>query len=112
MRVLLLILAVLTVTTANATPIEKGIAKCSAIKDDLARLECFDQLAIKNNLQGKQLQPVKIEDKGKWRIQTQVNPVDDSKTSPLSSRQILEKVSMAMKSTSLSDAKATKQKCI
>ena len=80
MRVLLLILAVLTVTTANATPIEKDIAKCSAIKGDLARLKCFDQLAMENNLQGKQLQPTNIENKDKWHIQTQVNPVDDSKT--------------------------------
>lgn len=58
----------------------KEYAKCAVIKGDLARLECFDNLAQKKNLDGLQAQPTSIAGKGKWKVSVDVNPIDDSKT--------------------------------
>ena len=59
---------------------DKEYAKCAVIDGDLARLECFDNLAKKKNLDGRQVQPTSIEGKGKWKVSVDVNPIDDSKT--------------------------------
>jgi len=59
---------------------EKEYAKCAVIDGDLARLECFDNLAKQNNLDGRQAQPTSIKGKGKWQVVVDVNPIDDSKT--------------------------------
>ncbi len=59
---------------------EKEFAKCAIENGDLARLECFDNLARVKNLDGRQIQPTAIEGKGKWRVSVDVNPIDDSKT--------------------------------
>jgi type VI secretion system protein VasI len=63
-----------------ATIDDKEYAKCAIIEGDLARLECFDNLAEKKNLDGRQAQPTSIEGKGKWNVSVDVNPIDDSKT--------------------------------
>ncbi len=59
---------------------DKEYAKCAVIEGDLARLECFDNLAQEKNLDGRQLQPTSIAGKGKWNVSVDVNPIDDSKT--------------------------------
>jgi type VI secretion system protein VasI len=59
---------------------DKEYAKCAVIDGDLARLECFDNLAKKKNLDGRQVQPTTIAGKGKWKVSVDVNPIDDSKT--------------------------------
>lgn len=68
-----------SIGTANAID-NKVFAKCAIVKGDLARLECYDKLAKKNNLDGRQLKPTSIKDKGKWNVSVDVNPIDDSKT--------------------------------
>lgn len=59
---------------------EKEYAKCAVIEGDLSRLECFDNLAKTKKLDGRQVQPTSIEGKGKWEVNVDVNPIDDSKT--------------------------------
>ena len=59
---------------------DKEIAKCAAVKGELARLDCFDGLAKDNNLFGKQMQQSSTNGKGQWLVNTQINPVDDSNT--------------------------------
>lgn len=58
----------------------KDIAKCAVIEGDLARLECFDGIAKQHKLNGPQSQPVDASNNGKWKVEIDVNPVDDSKT--------------------------------
>lgn len=59
---------------------EGEYAKCAIVKGDLSRLECFDNLAKDKNLNGKQIKPIAITEKGKWNVSIDVNPIDDSKT--------------------------------
>lgn len=67
-------------TQAHSAIDDKDYAKCAVIDGDLARLECFDNLAKENKLDGRQVQPTSIAGKGKWEVSVDVNPVDDSKT--------------------------------
>jgi type VI secretion system protein VasI len=69
----------LSIGTANAIE-NKAFAKCAIVDGDLARLECYDKLAENNNLDGRQVKPISIEDKGKWDVSVDVNPIDDSQT--------------------------------
>jgi type VI secretion system protein VasI len=55
-------------------------ARCVAIKSDLERLACFDSLAEEKNLNGMQSLPTVISDKGKWNVEENTDPIDDSKT--------------------------------
>jgi type VI secretion system protein VasI len=59
---------------------DKEYAKCAVIEGDLARLECFDNLAQTKNLNGRQVQSAPITGKGQWKVSVDVNPIDDSKT--------------------------------
>lgn len=47
---------------------------------DLSRLECYDNLAQRYGLQGPQVQPVDVSGNGKWAVNVETNPIDDSKT--------------------------------
>lgn len=78
--VIFLAISLLSISSAYANTLNKEIAKCAIIEGDLARLECFDNIAKENNLDGKQPQPVEISEKGKWDVDINVNPIDDSKT--------------------------------
>jgi type VI secretion system protein VasI len=75
-----LAISLLFTTNSYAAIDEKEYAKCAFIEGDLARLECFDNLAKVKKLDGRQVQPTSIAGKGKWQVSVDVNPVDDSKT--------------------------------
>lgn len=78
---LLALTATLTISTHLQAKIDdKEYAKCAVIDGDLSRLECFDNLATEKNLDGRQVQPTSIENKGSWDVSIDVNPIDDSKT--------------------------------
>jgi len=66
--------------TAYAAPTDKEIAVCAAVEGELARLECYDNLAQRHGLQGPQAQPVNLTGHGKWVVDVKTNPIDDSKT--------------------------------
>jgi len=68
------------VNLANAAVSDKAYAKCAVVKGDLARLECFDNLAKAKKLDGRQIRPTSIKGKGKWNVTVDTNPIDDSKT--------------------------------
>lgn len=72
--------SLLLATNSNAALNEKDYAKCAIVEGDLARLECFDNLAASKNLNGRQVKPTSIAGKGKWSVSLDVNPIDDSKT--------------------------------
>jgi type VI secretion system protein VasI len=67
---------------ANAAPedMAKSIATCASIKGDLARLECYDQLARARGLSEAKNLPVPTSGTGKWHVTAMQNPVDDTKT--------------------------------
>lgn len=59
---------------------DSEFAGCAVVKGDLARLECFDSLAVEKNLDGRQTIPTDIDGKGKWNVGVDTNPIDDSRT--------------------------------
>ena len=79
-KVIFFVMVLFLTLNAYAVIDEKEIAKCATVAGDLARLECFDNLAKAKNLDGRQVQPTTIEGKGKWRVSVDINPIDDSKT--------------------------------
>lgn len=75
----------LTLLFLNPAPdqqkdISKEIARCATLKGDLERLECYDALARSLGLDKPQTLPTSVEGIGKWEIQEEINPIDDSKT--------------------------------
>ena len=78
-RKLLVALSIVPVSVAHAS-IEQDVARCATELGDLARLECFDQMAKSRGLSGPQSQPTNVSGTGKWQISAEINPVDDSKT--------------------------------
>ena len=80
-RKIILMTAILVFSVKSYAVIDdKEYAKCAIIEGDLARLECFDNLADKKNLDSRQVQPTSISGKGKCNVSVDVNPIDDSKT--------------------------------
>ena len=71
---------ILLTSTANAAIDEAAEAKCSQVKGDLARLECYDTLAKKLNVGKKTSSTPQSVGTGKWEVEVETNPVDDSKT--------------------------------
>lgn len=64
----------------TAADLSKEVAECAAIQGDLARLECYDNLAAANGLSGPQVKSPPITGKGKWNVEIETNPIDDSRT--------------------------------
>lgn len=56
------------------------IAVCAAMKGDLDRLECYDELARDNDLNAPQPMETNVEGVGAWSVDVRVNPIDDSRT--------------------------------
>ena len=79
-RVIAFALATGLTATAHAAPTDKEIAACAIVEGDLSRLECYDTLAQRYGLQGPQAQPVDASGSGKWSVDIETNPIDDSKT--------------------------------
>lgn len=72
----------------KATSIDKelrqGLGKCTAIKSDLSRLDCFDGLARSSGLIEHTMLQESDNRTGNWRSNVTTNPLDDSKTVTLS----------------------------
>jgi Type VI secretion system VasI, EvfG, VC_A0118 len=64
--------------TAYAVELKKEIAKCATVEGELARLNCYDKLADTIGVSKKKLTNQKKT--GKWVIDVEKNPIDDSKT--------------------------------
>lgn len=79
-KLIFLVVSLFLASYSYAAIDEKEYAKCAVIEGDLARLECFDNLAKAKNLDGRQAQPTSIAGKGKWQVSVDINPIDDSKT--------------------------------
>jgi len=77
-----LTLAVFAVS-ANAAGVEKDLAICASVDGDLRRLECYDGIAKRLNLDGPQSQPTNVSGTGKWLVSVKKNPIDDSSTTTL-----------------------------
>jgi type VI secretion system protein VasI len=69
-----------TVVLAQDKP---DIAKCAAEQDSVKRLECFDALAKRLEVADAKLTTQVF---SKWRVNTRISPLDDSKTVVLSIR--------------------------
>jgi type VI secretion system protein VasI len=76
----LILLLTLICVTGNALEIKKEIAKCSSMKGDLTRLECYDSIAKNIGVDRPKVKSPKVVDSGKWNFQTETNPIDDTKT--------------------------------
>lgn len=77
---MLLAFVLVFASITHGADLDKELAKCSAIKGDLERLECFDKLTKERGLSGPIILPTPGAQKGKWQVQSKVNPIDDSKT--------------------------------
>lgn len=76
MKVLLLIAIISLGLMAD---IKKEISVCSEKIGELKRLDCYDSIAKKYKLV-KEIKPQRIMGSGKWRVDTEINPLNDTKS--------------------------------
>lgn len=65
-------------SNAESSGIKKEIAMAAAIENSVRRLAAYDEIAVKHGLAPRS--EVLEESEGKWRITTDVSPIDDSKS--------------------------------
>lgn len=63
-----------------AQPLQEQIAKCSVVVGNLERLDCYDQLARRNQSVRPQAKEAIPDGVGKWKIRDSRNPLDDTRT--------------------------------
>jgi hypothetical protein len=79
MKHLLLVLPIIALcNTAFAIEFKSEIAKCASVEGELARLDCYDKLANTAGVNKKK--SVNQKKFGKWTLEVNKNPIDDSKT--------------------------------
>lgn len=69
----ILLVIVAAVSVVASTELEKEIARCATIDEDLERLECYDRLAL-----GLDRAQAAVEETGKWHVSVETTPVDDT----------------------------------
>jgi len=69
-------LALLTQGGALAASDPKELARCAALKNDVVRLACFDEIAKSAGVAAPKVE--KSLTPGKWVVRTEVSPLDDS----------------------------------
>lgn len=77
------VIVVLVIVFANpvwSAVSAKQLARCAAIMGDLSRLECYDNFVKLQKLAGREGQQADKDGTGKWKLQMDTNPVDDTKT--------------------------------
>lgn len=77
-------ITVLTITVAFSMSLyaaidDKEYTHCAVIKNDVARLDCFDNLAKSKALDGRQAEATPIVGKRNWKVTVDINPIDGSK---------------------------------
>ena len=72
------IVLILTPVQVHAS-LEKELSRCAIIEGELKRLDCYDSAAKRHKLTPKKI-TTNGNDNGKWHIQEQINPVDDTNT--------------------------------
>lgn len=80
MNKVILFIGLLILNNTYADIPKSEFAECSSKKGDLDKIECFDNLANKYNLNGVQTSKKEIQDSGKWNVSIDTNPIDDTKT--------------------------------
>lgn len=80
MNKVILFIGLLIFNNTYADIPKSEFAECSSKKGDLDKIECFDNLANKYNLNGVQTSKKEIQDSGKWNVSIDTNPIDDTKT--------------------------------
>ena len=80
-RKLLVALSIVQVSIAHAS-IEQDVARCATVLGDLARLECFDQMAKSRGLSGPQSQPTNVSGTGNGKFLQRSIPLMTQKPSP------------------------------
>jgi type VI secretion system protein VasI len=79
-RILSLLITMMFSSSTIAQIADTDIAKCAAVKGDLERLSCYDEIAKINNLTSPQTQTTNEPSNSKWVVTSNTNPVDDTKT--------------------------------
>lgn len=78
---LLLAFTFLYVSEVSAVEIDsKEIARCSAIDGALEKLDCYESIARKYEVDKPKEQEIEQPTEGDWRVSLETNPIDDSKT--------------------------------
>ena len=80
MKYLAVILLAASTVSADDSIDKSEIAKCGLIEGALERLQCFDSIAKRHSLDGVQKKKPNIDGSGKWSVNIDTNPLDDSTT--------------------------------
>src|SRR5690606_11964521 len=76
-RAIFAVVAAVVAFPAGAAELEKEFARCAAMKGELDRLDCYDTIARSRGLVA---ETSTVSGPGKWRVNVETNPIDDTKT--------------------------------